>query len=287
MPEKRFVHLRRKEKQRDGVPPEVMQYAMMTVSSVFKDGRPLRPLSSDEEKKLLPLFRDLDPDDPKEFSKDVKKFWEDFRVKVPYNGKELDITVNKDGIPDEPEQYVIWRFCQIHPEVADGELEMRRNANKQFYIHDPNKEIANKNKQVKSKIDANKECIKLLSGQKKDMEKARRVLALIQNSYNVYNLSEQEIENQLYEVAQEKPEQFLKIVKDTDLDIRAELQQLVSLGVINKVGNSYIYIDNTIGYTEDEAIQFMKDTERNSQVITELKHKLKEAQKSKSETEPA
>lgn len=282
MSKKRFVHLRRKERQREGVPPEVMQDAIMTVSSVFKDGRPLKPLSNEEEKQLLPLFRDLDPDDPKEFSKDVKKFWEDFRVKVPYNGKELDITVDENGVPDEPDQYVMWRFCKEHPQVAGSESEMKKNITKHFYIYDPEEQVSSKNKEVKAKIDANKECIKLLSGQKKDMEKARRVLALMQNSYNVYNLSEQEIENQLYEIAQEKPEQFLKIVKDTNLDVRAELQQLVSLGVINKVGNSYIYIDNTIGYTEDEAIQFMKDTERNSQVITELKHKLKEAQKSKS-----
>ena len=48
-----------------------------------------------------------------------KTFWANMTVKVPFEGKELDITTEEDGNPHNVMDWITYKWCQKHRQVAD------------------------------------------------------------------------------------------------------------------------------------------------------------------------
>ena len=63
--------------------------------------------------------------------------------------------------------------------------------------------------------------------------------------------------------------------KDKNLEMKAEIDEMVSAGVLRKIGNQVIFIDEVLGDTMDDTVVHLKD-KKNSGKLTILRSKLKE-----------
>ena len=88
-------------------------------------------------------------------------------------------------------------------------------------------------------------------------------------------MTEEQIENSLYELKNSNPSKFTRIAMDKNLELKSEIEEMVSTGVLRKIGNQVIFIDEVIGDTLEEAVIHLKD-KKNSGKLTILRSKLKE-----------
>ena len=79
----------------------------------------------------------------------------------------------------------------------------------------------------------------------------------------------------LYDVKEKQPKKFLKIATDKQLSMKAEIEEMVSAGILRKIGNQIVFIDEILGDTLENAILHLKD-KKNSSKLTILRAKLKE-----------
>ena len=147
---------------------------------------------------------------------------------------------------------------------------MDGNFNKRFYIQDLTREDKVKNNEIKLKKDADKEFIKLSSS----LPNMKRVLRLMSNS-NPERMTEEQIENSLYELKNKNAKKFLRIATDKHLELKAEIDEMITAGVLRKIGNQVIFIDEVLGDTIDDTVVHLKD-KKNSGKLTVLRAKLKE-----------
>ena len=100
------------------------------------------------------------------------------------------------------------------------------------------------------------------------------VLRLV-SEINPDTMSREQIENMLYDVKEKQPKKFLKIATDKQLSMKAEIEEMVSAGILRKIGNQIVFIDEILGDTLENAILHLKD-KKNSSKLTILRAKLKE-----------
>ena len=62
---------------------------------------------------------------------------------------------------------------------------------------------------------------------------------------------------------------------DKNLEVKAEIEEMVSVGVLRKIGNQIIFIDEVLGETMEDTVIFLKN-KKNSGKLTTLRAKLKE-----------
>ena len=166
--------------------------------------------------------------------------------------------------------YIKYNFAIKHPYVALTKEEMESDITKKFYIQDLSREDKVKNNTIKLKKDADKEFIKVSS----NLKNMKRILRLMSNT-NPDRMTDDQIENSLYELKNSNPKKFVRIATDKNLELRAEIEEMVSAGVLRKIGNQVIFIDEVIGDTTENAIVYLKD-KKNSGTLTILRAKLKE-----------
>jgi len=264
----RKIYVRRKEIN-SFLPKEVRVGARVTIGSIFVGRQPLKGVEGEEAKEYLPRIIGLPYDHP-DFPAREKDYWASLRVKVPFEGKELDITTTEDGKAVNPEDYITYKWCMKHRQVAESKSEMESISGKRFYIYDPQKDLLKKNKRVQVSKDADKEFIKASS----DVARMKRLLRVISDT-NPDKLSNLEIENNLYELKTSSPEKFLKAALDKDLDLRDEIAEMVQNDIIRKIGNQHIHADETLGENIADTIVYFKN-KKNSGAINALRAKLKE-----------
>lgn len=95
------------------------------------------------------------------------------------------------------------------------------------------------------------------------------------SNVNPDRMTEEQIENALYEIKNNKPKQFIRVATDKNLELKAEIEEMVSAGVLRKIGNQVIFIDEVLGETIDDTVVHLKD-KKNSSKLTLLRAKLKE-----------
>ena len=264
----RKIYIRRKEVN-SFLPKEVRVAARGAIGSIYVGRQPLKGVDGDEAKKLLPQVLGLPADHP-DFPRVEKDYWASMRVKIPFAGKELDITVREDGTPENVEDYITYRWCQRHRQVAESKQEMDAVSGKKFYIYDPQKDLLKKNKSVQIGKDADKEFIKAST----DPKKMRRLLRLL-TSVNPDKFTDLEVENNLYEIKGKDPARFYKFATDKDLDLKDEIAEMVEKDVLRKIGNQHIAGDETIGENLADTLVYFKN-KKNSGAVNALRAKLKE-----------
>tara|TARA_R110000796_G_scaffold10289_1_gene34318 strand:- start:5812 stop:6621 length:810 start_codon:yes stop_codon:yes gene_type:complete len=262
------VFIRRKEIN-NHLPKEVQAEAVSKLSSVYVNRQPLKGLDPLEEKELMDGILDVSPAH-NDWPKHSKAFWAEMTIPVGFTGVELEIGLHEDGSPVSIMDYLKYKFAIKHPHVALTEEEMLRDFGKRFYIQDLTREDKVKNTEIQFKKDADKEFIKLASTPKN----MRRVLRLLANS-NPDRMTDEQVENALYEIKGANTKKFLKIAKDKNLEVKSEIEELVTASVLRRIGNQVIFIDEVIGDTLEDAVVFLKD-KKNSGTLTVLRAKLKE-----------
>ena len=262
------IFIRRKDL--DGhLPKAVRAEATMRLSSVYVNRQPLKGFNPADEKKYLNGILDVAPDHV-DWPKHTKRFWADMTIPVGFTGVELEIGKNEDGEPLSIMDYIKYNFALKHPHVALTKEEMNGEFSKRFYIHDLKREDKVKNNSIKIKKEADKQFIKVSS----DIKNMKRILRLMSNS-NPERMTEDQIENALYEIKNNEPKRFVKISVDKNLELKAEIEEMVSAGVLRKIGNQVIFIDEVLGDTTEDAVVHLKD-KKNSGKLTILRAKLKE-----------
>ena len=262
------IFLRRREVN-NHLPKAVRAEAVMKLSSVYVNRQPLKGVTPKEEKELMQGILDVSPEHV-DWPKHSKQFWAEMTIPVGFTGVELEVGVNEDGSPISIMDYLKYKFALKHPHVALTKEEMDKDFAKRFYIQDLTREDKVKNTQIQFKKDADKEFIKLSSNPKN----MKRVLRLLSSS-NPDRMTDEQVENALYEIKNSKTKKFLKIAKDKNLELKAEIEEMVTASVLRKIGNQIIFIDEVLGDTLDDAVVFLKD-KKNSGTLTILRAKLKE-----------
>jgi hypothetical protein len=262
------IYLRRKDL--DGhLPKAVRAEATMKLSSVYVNRQPLKGFNAADEKKYMQGILDVNPEHL-DWPKHSKTFWAELTIPVGFTGVELEIGKDDDGNPLNIMDFIKYNFALKHPHVALTKEEMNKEFGKRFYIQDHSREDKNKNTEVQIKKDADKVFIKLSTS----VPSMKRVLRLISNS-NPDRMTDDQIENALYEIKSKEPQRFVKIATDKNLEMKAEIEELVSAGVLRKIGNQVIFIDEVLGDTIDDTIVHLKD-KKNSGKLTILRAKFKE-----------
>ena len=127
-----------------------------------------------------------------------------------------------------------------------------------------------KNNEIKLKKDADKEFIKLSS----KLSNMKRVLRLM-SDVNPDRMTEEQIENSLYELKNSNPKKFIRIATDKNLELKAEIEEMISAGVVRRIGNQIIFIDEVLGDTIEDTVVYLKDKKNSGKLII-LRAKLKE-----------
>ena len=262
------VYLRREDTD-SFLPKEVRAEAVSKLSSVFVNRQPLKGFDLEDEKKYLNGILDVDPANH-DWPKHAKLFWAELTIPVGFEGVELEIGKDDKGNPLQIMDWIKYNFAIRHPHTALTKDEMETNYRKRFYIQDPSKDDLKRNVKIQSKKDADREFIKISS----DKKKMTWVLRLM-SDINPDILSREQIENSLYDLKEGNPKKFLRIATDKHLSMKAEIEEMVSAGVLRKIGNQIIFIDEILGDTMDNAIVHLKD-KKNSAKLTILRAKLKE-----------
>jgi hypothetical protein len=264
----RKIFIRRKEIN-SFLPKEVRVGARVTIGSIFVGRQPLKGVEGEEAKKYLPSILGLPFEHPDCPARE-KDYWASMRVKIPFEGKELDISTDEAGNPINVEDYLTYKWCAKHRQVADTKEEMQTTPGKKFYIYDPQKDLLKKNKRVQLSKDADKEFIKASS----DPARLKRLLRVLSDT-NPDKLTALEIENNLYEFKGKNPEKFLKAALDKDLDLKDEIADMVQNDIIRKIGNQHIHGDETLGEDLRDTIIYFKN-KKNSGQVNAMRAKLKE-----------
>ena len=262
------VYLRRKDLG-GYLPKAVRAEATMKLSSVYVNRQPLKGFSPADEKKFMEGILDVNPDHV-DWPKHSKQFWAELTIPVGFTGVELEVGKDDGGMPISIMDYIKYSFAIKHPHVALTKEEMDSDFNKRFYIQDTTRDDKVKNNQIKLKKDADKEFIKVSSNN----ENMKRILRLMSNT-NPDRMSIEQVENALYELKNSQPKKFLRVATDKNLELKAEVEHMISAGVLRKIGNQVIFIDEVIGDTMEDAVVYLKD-KKNSGTLTILRSKLKE-----------
>jgi hypothetical protein len=265
--EKKII-IRRKEVL-NHLPKEIRAGARIKLGSIYVDRLPLKGVDGEEEEKLLKGIIDV-PAGHQDWPAKTKDFWASLALKVPFEGVELNIGTYEDGTPISAMDYIYWKWALKHKQVAISEEEMKTDANKRFYIYDPQKDLLKKNAKVQVKKDADKEFIKLTG----DVNRMKMLLRVLVQG-DPERLSTMEIENTLYDYKTSNPERFLKYCLDTNLDIQAEIEEMVAKDILRKIGNQLIFEDETIGEDTKDAIVYFKN-KKNSGQVNVMRARLKE-----------
>ena len=199
------------------LPKAVRAEAVYKLSSVYVNRQPLKGFTTEEEKKYLNGVLDVNPDHG-DWPKHSKTFWAELTIPVGFTGVELEIGLDESEFPLNIMDYIKYRFAIKHPHVALTKEEMDSTASKKFYIQDLSRVDKVKNNEIQVKKDADKEFIKSSS----DLKSMKRILRLMSNT-NPDRMTEDQIENSLYELKNSNPKKFIRIATDKNLSLKAEI----------------------------------------------------------------
>jgi len=263
------------------LPQDVLKNAKRRLSSVLKNGKPLKGLSHEEEKELLPRIIDAHPDEGSEFFEKASTYWKEMSIDIPSGGKDLDISTresyegeNGEEIPNPvyPEDYVMYKFAQSHPQVAENEQKAKQNPNKLYWILDPEEEKKSKRANVEAKKEAWREFIQM----EEDENKIDLMIRVFTDSSPEEMSDKDEKVNVLEEELERRPKRFVEVARDDDLEKQDFVLQCLEHGVLRKTGNQIMYMDEVLGNGVDAVVAHLKN-KRNSSTLSELKAKLSEA----------
>lgn len=263
------VQLRRRET-KSHLPAPVVANSKKVLSSVYVGQGPLKGLEGDEEKQWLSKHLGMDPDE-RDFPRVARDFWANLRVEIPTEGKVLNIAKVEDR-PANLYDYIVFKWAKKHPFVADTRDDMLDNSKYQYYVHDPEIATQKENEIVSFKMKSYDKFIRI----KDDEQQVNRVIRLLTDS-DPESMSLKQKQNLLANEIDSNPKRFFVIATDKHLETKAIISEMISHGIINKIGNQHYFIDEKLGDTTDEAVKYFND-KKNSKTTTLLKAKLQEKQ---------
>jgi len=173
-------------------------------------------------------------------------FWKTFNVFLGDRDIILDTSI--------PEQKLKYYFLRSHKNVALGLNDRKPSAN--YILMQAEEEAKEQNTKARTKRKAIAEFDKLTVN---EMRKALRLY-----NYNSTNTSPEVVESTLFKLVEEDPNKFLILwVNNKNKDTQFLIEEACAKGVLRKNKTVYKYGTDIIGYTLDEAIDYLNNPEQN------------------------
>ena len=223
-----------------------------------------------EEDKILAAYEKVDRSNEAELYKAA--------VKRDEAITRLEQTKYQYGMPDNVEEYIIWRHCLNYPDVAKDEAFINSNATLRFFIKDVAKE---ENRKVKLIVERKKAIERLVELQSSPSKVSAAYIQYCRtNGLNIsdgLNKTALEQVDDLMKFATEDPKKFNSIVTDKNLLDKAFIEILITRGEL--VRSEYNQQINTpdglfVGANINDAIAFFKNPDNNG-LKNKLENKLK------------
>lgn len=199
----------------------------------------LRPEDGVDEATVTRLEKALDKD-----LRGSSEYWRDFFI----------IIGNKDEIIDtsDPVGELKYLFLKNHKRVANGIMDNKPTAN--YILVNKEAEAEVMNKQSRGKRKAMREFDKL------SLTDMRKILRLY--GHRSDNLSNELVENKLFELVERDPNKFFdKWVDNSKRETEFLIQEAIGKAVIRKNKSEYKYGTDTIGHTLEDAISYLDSPE--------------------------
>jgi hypothetical protein len=171
-------------------------------------------------------------------------FWKNFHIRT--SGKDIYLDL------DDPMDELKYLFLKNHKRVANGIGDHKATAN--FILINQEAEAVEANNAARIRRKAIVELGKLGTAE------MRQVLRLF--GHNADTMSEPVVEQRVTDIVEANPEKFLeRWVNNTTKDTEYLIKTAVSKNILRKVKTSYKYGTDVLGYTLEDAIDYLDKTE--------------------------
>lgn len=178
---------------------------------------------------------------------DKSDYWDNYHVMLDSKNK---LIFNTENIEEE------WdvAFLENHKDVAKGYTDRKPGTLYVLIKEQDEAEVINKRAQIE--IKAVTEYGKLTP------EQMRKVLRLF--GHNPNSVSNEVVQSTLYQIVKDDPAKFIQLwVENADKEVQFLIEEAVANNVLRNNKTIYKYGTDVIGYTLEEAIDYLKDP-RNS-----------------------
>lgn len=247
------------------LPDDIYVDAKRRVGSVFdKNGNLVKGLSIAEQKNILPMVMGMSHNDPG-WTNAVHRFYAEMSIEVPQNGVEFDISTTEGGEPNNPMDYIKFRFAINHPHVAEEEDKDMNGT--RYYFFDPAQDEQERVAETRQRKDAYKNLILICE------DELRMETVLKANGQNITGFTKDQKELALEEMMEADPAEFIRIANDKNLETIALVKECLDCSVLRKSGNTYLYGDEVLGEDMEQTVRALK-LKRNSGMLQDIKAKL-------------
>ncbi len=246
--------------------------------SMSSSGKPLSGLSFDEESILLPKIIKVRPTSDK-WEEAVDAYWSNISKIVPNKGlplnlnmlftietdaeryiKRTDVKDMCDGIPENFEDYVLWRYALVYGRVANSPEEQYKSNKIWFYIFSEEREKRKAYTSAEERKKAYERYLKIYNNE----ETVNNVLRLLGTEPRWLDLEAKIIKLESEVIA--RPDEFLKFTETGfDLELYSFIEEAVNAGVLEIVPNTDIIKisgkDEILGNNKSAAVAFLKNKE--------------------------
>jgi hypothetical protein len=260
------------------------------ISSQFVNstGAIMRGLSTDQERYFAPKLINKNIKDPN-FDEVMTSYWADYTISVPkVGGLKLDASytvqeVKLDGelvkmeVPVNLHDYIKATFAKQSSRVAFLEEEKSNKDLYDFIMNDLSIEKRVERETFKLKLEANKNYIELIgNSSEKEHSKVDWMLDLMKEPNELfYNAEYTDKCTRLDELKDSKPEDFVRIYKDANLESKALLFRLKQSVIVTVEGKAIFFGDELLGATDEEALLYLKDQSK-SGMVNKMRSQLNE-----------
>ncbi len=230
----------------------------------------LRGFTPEEEVKWLPRILGTPATDPT-FLQKARDWWCDLQGLVPagegfdgkrYAGLELEVGMVKIGeeeVPINIKDYALYQVAKKHSRVALDRTDT--SVGKHFVLIDPTIEKKRATSALEHRMSAQKEFI----SNQKDIPKLKQVLNLC--GVDTSGMDDQDILAAADNEVSINPERFHTTITSKTLDTQALLYALMRANIISKTGNRFLYGEEIVGVSEQDAILNLQDPVKSELVI--------------------
>jgi hypothetical protein len=180
----------------------------------------------------------------------------------------------KYASPINPVDYVSWRYCLVHGEVANNINDVNRSSRIRFYLYTDAEDKQRKAEQFKLTTKVMNKELEVLQ----NVELTKNILFALNSTNEVIvnvtpDILSDEIllGSELRRVANAHPAEFLRIANDTKLKTKANIEKLIKGGLLRRLPDTSIIVDATdssliIGRTLDEAVIYYENEVNKAQI---------------------
>ena len=223
-------------------------------------------LSFEEEKRFLPMILNISNKD-NDFRQKVTDYYANISQRVNYDGLELDASYEEiDGqiYPVNIKDYLLSRMLQTDDSVKSN---LRKDDVDEylckFELIDKSKQKQIDNEKFIAANNAMIEFVKLTNNDE-NSQTVKEILIYLHNDLqlnviDIYNFDSLEAKQKLKELADKHPEKFVKVAKDSKINIKSLIRESISYGVISPIGDSYYYGEEKVGNTIKEITTYLSN----------------------------